>query len=42
MCDIEAYVYLPLCDELSYQPAEKYCHQPEMMVHSQLIGERYG
>jgi len=42
MCDIEAYCYLPLCDELGYQPAEKYCHQPEMMVHSQIIAEKYG
>merc|ERR1719191_679989 len=42
MCDIEAYIYLPLCDEMGYTPAEKYCHQPEMMVHSQMIAEKYG
>merc|ERR1719217_549656 len=42
MCDIEAYVYMPLCEELGYVPAEKYCHQPEMQVHNQMIAEKFG
>jgi cation diffusion facilitator CzcD-associated flavoprotein CzcO len=41
MCDIEAYVYMPLCDEMDYIPKEKYAHQPEMLYHSQLIAKKY-
>jgi len=42
MCDIEAYIYMPLCEELGYTPTEKYAHQPEILSHSKLIAERYG
>ena len=42
MCDVESYCYLPLCEELGYTPAEKYCHQPEMLLHSQNIMVKYG
>merc|ERR1719171_3198659 len=42
MCDVESYVYMPFCEELNYVPVEKYCHQPEMMRHSQMIAEKYG
>jgi len=42
MCDVEAYVYMPLCEELGYTPTEKYAHQPEIYAHSRLIAEKYG
>ena len=40
-CDIEAYIYLPLLEELSYVPTEKYVHAPEILAHSRAIGEHY-
>ena len=42
MCDIEAYIYLPLCEELGYVPTEKYVHAPEILAHSQAIAKHYG
>jgi cyclohexanone monooxygenase len=41
-CDIEAYIYLPLLEELNYVPKEKYTHAPEILAHSRAIGEHYG
>ncbi len=40
-CDIEAYIYLPLLEELNYIPQEKYSHAPEILKHSRAIGEHY-
>jgi|KBSSwiStaDraftv2_1062776.scaffolds.fasta_scaffold104475_2 cyclohexanone monooxygenase len=40
-CDIEAYIYLPLLEELDYIPKEKYSHAPEILAHSRAIGEHY-
>ncbi|MGI9432917.1 MAG: flavin-containing monooxygenase, partial [Myxococcota bacterium] len=40
-CDIEAYIYLPLLEELGYVPKEKYSHAPEILAHSQAIGRKY-
>ncbi len=40
-CDIEAYIYLPLLEELNYIPKEKYSHAPEILAHSRAIGEHY-
>lgn len=42
MCDVESYIYLPLCEELGYVPSEKYTHAPEMLAHSQNIAKHYG
>eukprot|EP00930_Biecheleria_cincta_P046755 TRINITY_DN32292_c0_g1_i1.p1 TRINITY_DN32292_c0_g1~~TRINITY_DN32292_c0_g1_i1.p1 ORF type:complete len:672 (+),score=100.14 TRINITY_DN32292_c0_g1_i1:45-2060(+) len=42
MCDIEAYIYMPLCEELGYVPTMKYAEQPEILAHSQLIAKTYG
>ena len=42
MCDIESYTYMPMLEELAYIPSEKYCHQPELLLHSQMIAEKYG
>ena len=41
MCDVESYVYMPLCEELGYVPTEKYAHQPELLAHSQAIMRHY-
>jgi cyclohexanone monooxygenase len=41
MCDVEAYIYLPLLEELNFVPKEKYTHAPEILAHSQAIGEKY-
>ena len=40
-CDIEAYIYLPLLEEVGYVPKEKYSHAPEILAHSRAIGEKY-
>ena len=40
-CDVEAYIYLPLLEELNYVPKEKYSHAPEILEHSRRIGEHY-
>ena len=41
MCDIEAYIYLPLLEELGFMPMEKYTRAPEILAHSKAIGEKY-
>ena len=41
MCDVEAYIYLPLLEEVGYVPKEKYCHAPEILAHSRAIGEHF-
>ena len=41
-CDIESYCYLPLLEELSVIPKEKYSYAPEIFEHSQRIGHEYG
>ena len=40
-CDVEAYVYLPLLEEVGYVPSEKYAHAPEILRHSRAIAEKY-
>ena len=40
-CDVESYVYLPLCEELNFIPKEKYAHAPEILAHSRAIGEKF-
>ena len=40
-CDIEAYCYLPLLEELGYTPKEKYSYAPEIYEHSQRIANAY-
>ena len=41
-CDVESYIYLPLCEELGFVPKEKYTHAPEILEHSHNIGKKYG
>ena len=40
-CDIEAYCYLPLLEELSYVPKEKYAYAREILDHSEAIGKHF-
>ena len=40
-CDVESYIYLPLCEELGFVPKEKYTHAPEILEHSHNVGEKY-
>ncbi len=41
-CDIDAYCYLPLLEELGYMPKEKYSYVTEIFEHCQRIGNAYG
>ena len=41
-CDTEAYIYLPLLEELDYIPTQKYAHAPEILAHSSNIARHYG
>jgi cyclohexanone monooxygenase len=41
MCDVESYIYLPLLEEIGYVPQEKYSHAPEILAHSQAIGQQF-
>ncbi|MDG1231295.1 MAG: NAD(P)/FAD-dependent oxidoreductase [Pseudomonadales bacterium] len=40
-CDIEAYCYLPLLEELNYVPKEKYAFAREILAHSEAIGQHF-
>ncbi|MEQ1887625.1 MAG: NAD(P)/FAD-dependent oxidoreductase [Alphaproteobacteria bacterium] len=40
-CDIEAYIYLPLLEELNYIPKRRYTDAPEILAHSQAIARKY-
>ncbi len=40
-CDTEAYIYLPLCEELGYIPKTKYAFAPEILGHAQRIAKHF-
>ncbi|HEY0183478.1 MAG TPA: NAD(P)/FAD-dependent oxidoreductase [Rhodopila sp.] len=40
-CDVSAYDYLPLLDELNYVPGSFYAKGPEIFAHCQAIARRY-
>jgi cyclohexanone monooxygenase len=40
-CDVESYVYLPLLEETSYVPTEKYVHAPEILEHCRRIATHF-
>jgi len=40
-CDTEAYIYLPLCEELGYVPQQKYAPAPEILEHSERIARHF-
>jgi cation diffusion facilitator CzcD-associated flavoprotein CzcO len=41
-CDIESYIYMPLCEEMNYMPTEKYTRAPELWGYARKIGRHYG
>ncbi|HIG44317.1 MAG: NAD(P)/FAD-dependent oxidoreductase [bacterium] len=41
MCDVEAYCYLPLLEELGYVPKHKYSFAPEIFEHSKRIARHF-
>jgi cation diffusion facilitator CzcD-associated flavoprotein CzcO len=40
-CDVPAYDYLPLLDEMGYVPSRLYAKGPEIYAHCQAIAQRY-
>ena len=40
-CDVVAYDYLPLLDELDYVPKDHYAKGPEILAHCQAIARKY-
>ena len=40
-CDVESYIYMPLCEELGYVPTEKYARAPELFEHARNIGRHF-
>jgi cation diffusion facilitator CzcD-associated flavoprotein CzcO len=40
-CDVESYVYLPLLEETSYVPTEKYARAPEILEHCHRIARHF-
>ena len=40
-CDVEAYTYLPLLEELDYMPPRKYCDAPEILKHCANVAKHY-
>jgi cation diffusion facilitator CzcD-associated flavoprotein CzcO len=40
-CDVVAYDYLPLLDEMGYVPTRHYAHGPEIFGHCQAIARKY-
>lgn len=41
-CDIEAYIYLPLLEEVPSVPSERYATGAEIFAHCQAIGRHFG
>jgi cation diffusion facilitator CzcD-associated flavoprotein CzcO len=41
MCDVESYTYLPLLEETSYMPTEKYASAGEIFGYCQRLGEHF-
>jgi cation diffusion facilitator CzcD-associated flavoprotein CzcO len=41
-CDVEAYSYLPLLEDVNYMPKERYSFGPEIFEHCQRIGRHFG
>ena len=40
-CDTEAYIYLPLLEEVGYVPTQKYAQAPEILQHSRNIAKKF-
>lgn len=42
MCDVEAYCYLPMLEEMGYMPKHKYSYGDEIRTYCNMIVEKYG
>ncbi|KXT05795.1 hypothetical protein AC578_1005 [Pseudocercospora eumusae] len=42
MCDVEAYIYMPLLEEMDYMPKHKYASGDELREYAERICEKYG
>lgn len=42
MCDVEAYIYLPLLEEMGYMPTQRYVFGNEILEYLQSVARRYG
>lgn len=40
-CDVESYIYLPLLEELGYEPTERYATGAEILAYCQQIGRHF-
>jgi cation diffusion facilitator CzcD-associated flavoprotein CzcO len=40
-CDVDAYIYLPLLEEIGYMPERKYAFGPEIRQHAERIAEHF-
>jgi cyclohexanone monooxygenase len=40
-CDTASFVYMPLLEETSHMPSEKYAHGPEILAHCRRIAQAY-
>jgi cyclohexanone monooxygenase len=40
-CDVEAYIYLPMLEELDYIPTEKYAKAPEIHAHAHRLAKHF-
>ena len=40
-CDTASFVYMPLLEETSHMPSEKYAHGPEILEHCRRIAQAY-
>ncbi|KAF2740337.1 FAD/NAD(P)-binding domain-containing protein [Polyplosphaeria fusca] len=41
-CDVEAYVYMPMLEEMEYMPTQKYASHAEIRAYLNKLLERYG
>lgn len=42
MCDVEAYLYMPLLEEMDYMPKHKYASGEELRAYAERICHKYG
>ena len=40
-CDIEAYIYLPMLEEVGIMPTEKYAKRSEIFAHAQALARKF-
>ncbi|OQU94363.1 hypothetical protein CLAIMM_00724 [Cladophialophora immunda] len=40
-CDIDAYIYMPLLENVNHIPTEKYVRGPELLQHAEALAKKY-